>query len=93
MTTKNSLMQILVGDAAQEFCNLYNALIEYGRKTNKPIDINSLIKSKSVKSALLKQNIDANAQLQFTTALERANKEYHKLLKAPEGQKKQDKIY
>ena len=88
MTPRNNLIQVLVSDAAQEFCNLYNALAEYSRKTKKPIDLNLLIKSKSVKAALLQQGIDANEELQFMTAIERANKEYHKLLESPKGQKR-----
>jgi len=94
MTAQNKLVSSTILLAAEEFRNLYFALLDYAQRNNRDININMLIdKNSSAKDGLLNQNIDLNADFRFITALERANQEYHTLWEAHDDQPMLDKIY
>lgn len=75
-----------------EFRNIYQALARYSVEKKKPIDLAKLISAGSTEEALRQQNIPVNAEIDFISALARAERESNRILNAPTGQKKGKKL-
>jgi hypothetical protein len=90
MTTKSQ--KVAIRRIVDEFRNIHQALQRYSMDKKKAIDVSQLLSANSTEEALRQQGILGDAEIDFISALARAERESSNILKAPPGQKRGKKL-